>query len=65
VDEGFHMFGPMKDAMRGRFSSNEKVIGMVQNWLKTKPRYFFPDGIKKLVEHWNQCIEVEGDYIEK
>jgi hypothetical protein len=28
----FHMFGPMKEALRGRrFSSNEKVIGTVQN----------------------------------
>jgi len=32
---GFHMFGPMKEALRGRrFSSDEEVIGTVQNWLK-------------------------------
>jgi hypothetical protein len=28
------MFGPMKEALRGRFSSDEEVIGAVQNWLK-------------------------------
>jgi hypothetical protein len=29
------MFGPMKEAVRGRrFSSNEEVTGMVQDWLK-------------------------------
>jgi hypothetical protein len=37
----FHMFGPMKEALRGRFSSNEEVIGTVQNWLKTLPKHFF------------------------
>jgi hypothetical protein len=33
------MFGPMKDALRGRrFSSDEEFIGAVQIWLKTQPR---------------------------
>jgi hypothetical protein len=61
------MFGPMKEALRGRrFSSDEEVIGAVQNWLKTQPRNFFYDGIKKeLVKRWNRCVEVEGDYVEK
>jgi len=39
----FHMFGPIKEALRGiRFSSNEEVIGAVQNCLKTQPKNFFP-----------------------
>jgi hypothetical protein len=33
------MFGPMKEALRGiRISSDEEVIGAVQNWLKTQPK---------------------------
>jgi hypothetical protein len=56
------MFGPMKEALRGRrFSSDKDVIGAVQKWLKTQPKNFFSDGIKKLVKRWNWCIEVEGD----
>jgi hypothetical protein len=44
----FHMFGPMKDALRGtRFSSDEEVIGAVQNWLKMRPKNYVSDGIKK------------------
>jgi hypothetical protein len=35
------MFGPMKEALRGRFSCAEEVIGAVQNWLKTEPRKLF------------------------
>jgi hypothetical protein len=36
------MFGPMKEALRGRrISSDEEVIGAVQNWLMTKPKNIF------------------------
>jgi hypothetical protein len=42
------MFGPMKEALRGRrFSSDEEVIGAVQNWLKTQPKNFFLTEFKK------------------
>jgi hypothetical protein len=56
-----HIFGPMKEALRGRrFSSDEEVIGAVQNWLKMKQRNFFSDGMKtknkkKIVKRWDPC----------
>jgi hypothetical protein len=61
----FHMFGPMKDAVRGRkrFSSDEEVIGAVQNWLRRYKKKFLT--IKNHVKRWNQCVKVEGDYDEK
>jgi hypothetical protein len=39
----------MKEVLRGRkFSSDEEVIGAVQNWLKTQPRKdFFLTELKK------------------
>jgi hypothetical protein len=38
------MFGPMKEALRGRrFSSKEDVTGMVQNWLKVQPKNFLTE----------------------
>jgi len=44
-----YMFGTMKEALRGgSFSSDEEVIGTVQNWLKTHPKEKKnSDGIKK------------------
>jgi hypothetical protein len=36
------MFGPMREAVRGRFSSDEEVIGAVKNWSKTQLKNFFP-----------------------
>jgi hypothetical protein len=61
------MFGPMKEALRGRnFSSDEGVIDAGQNSLKTQSKNFFSDGIKnKLVKRCNRRVEVEGDYVEK
>jgi hypothetical protein len=58
----------MKEALRGRrFSSDDEVIGAVQNWLKTLPKKLSSDEFKekKLVKSWNRCVKVEGDYVEK
>jgi hypothetical protein len=45
----FHMFGPMKEALKGRFSSDEEAIGAVQNWLKThSKKTFFLTELKNL-----------------
>jgi len=37
----------------------------VHQWLRTQPKTFFADGIKKLVGRWEKCIAKQGDYIEK
>jgi hypothetical protein len=45
------MFGPMKEVLRRRkrrFSSDEEVIGVVQNWLKMQPKNFFLTELKNL-----------------
>jgi hypothetical protein len=54
----------MKEALGGKFSSDEEVTGAVQNWFKTQPKTF-SEGIKKLMECWNRCVGVEGDFVEK
>jgi hypothetical protein len=35
------MFSLVKEALRRRFSSDEEVIDVVQNWLKTQPKELF------------------------
>jgi hypothetical protein len=44
----------MKEALRGRrFSSDEEIIGTVQNWLKTQPKKkknFFMTELKRPCE---------------
>ena len=61
----YHLFAPLKDAIRGhKFSSYEAVQKAVHEWLCDQPKTFFSDGIHKLVDCWNKCIEVGGDYVE-
>ena len=61
-----NLFAPLKDALRGRkFSSDESVQKAVHQWLCDQPKTFFSDGIYKLVDRWNKCIEMGGDYVEK
>jgi len=62
----FHLFGPLKNALGGRrFSCDDDVKAAVHQWLRTQPKIFFADGIKKLVGRWKKCIAKQGDYIEK
>ena len=62
----FHLFGPLKEALRGRrFSTDEEVKEAVHEWLGSMPESFFSEGIKQLVRRWNKCCERNGDYIEK
>jgi hypothetical protein len=57
--------GPLKVALCGRiFTSNEKVKEAVHIWLREKPKSF-PAGIQKIVERYNKCIVLQGDYVEK
>ena len=61
----FHLFGLLKEALRGRQFSCDDVKAAVHQWLCTRPKTFFADGIKKLVGCWEKCITKQGDYIEK
>ena len=62
----YHLFGPLKNALRGRrFSTDKDVREAVHKWLRDQPKPFFLEGIHKLVDHWTKCIEKEGDYVEK
>jgi hypothetical protein len=41
------------------------MVQGVQMWLREQPKSFFFEGIKKLVERYQKCIIVQGDYVEK
>jgi len=62
----FHLFGPLKNALRGRrFAADDEVKEAVHDLLRSQPQTFFSNGIKKLTDRWAKCIEKKGDYIEK
>jgi hypothetical protein len=56
------MFGPIKEALRERtFSSDEEVIGAVQNWLKTQQKnFFFLTELKNLYNAGTGALKSRG-----
>jgi hypothetical protein len=56
----------MKEHLRGqKFADDNEVTEVVQSWLKARPKGFFLEGIRKLVERWTKCVAKQGDYVEK
>jgi histone-lysine N-methyltransferase SETMAR len=54
----YHLFGPLKEALRGRrFTSDEVEKEAVHAWLASQPKTFFSEGIRKLVQRWTKCVE--------
>ena len=39
-------------------------MAAICQWFWDEEKDFMKDGIQKLVEHWQKCIEVGGDYVE-
>ena len=62
----FHLFGPMKEHLRGRkFADDKEIMEAVQSWLKATTKRFFLEDICKLVDRWTKCVVKQGDYVEK
>jgi hypothetical protein len=59
----YHLFGLLKDALRGRRFSTDREA--VHKWLRDQPKTFFLEGIRKPVGRWTECIAKEGDCVEK
>ena len=56
----FHLFGPLKEALRGRRFSCDDDVKAVHQWLCAQPKTFFSDGIKKLVGRWEKLHRKAG-----
>jgi hypothetical protein len=41
------------------------VKSAVRKWFQKQDTNFFNDGLKKLVQRWQKCIEERGDFVEK
>jgi hypothetical protein len=42
-----------------------KCMDAMRTWLRAKPKIFFADDIRKLVDSGNECEDSLGDYVEK
>jgi len=51
--------------MKGRrFTDNDVVRETVEEWFRTQPKTFFADGIHRLVDQWDTCLNQQGDYVQ-
>ena len=56
----------LKRMLQGkRFGSYEEVIAKTEAYFEAKDKSFYKKGIKLLDKHWNQCITLEGDYVDE
>ena len=60
----YWLFANLKKMLQGkRFGSNEEVIAETQAYFEAKDKSFYKHGIEKLEKRWNDCIALEGNYI--
>lgn len=59
----FHIFGDLKKNLKGRkFPSDAAVQEAVCEWVRSQPKEFFEQGIRRLVSQWKKCLANHGDY---
>ena len=48
-----------------RFGSNEEKISETEAYFETKEKSFNKKGMELLEKRWNQCINLEEDYVDE
>lgn len=62
----YWLFADLKKMLQGkRFGSNEEVIAASEAYFESKDKSFYKHGIEKLEKRWNDCITLEGDYVDE
>ena len=62
----YYLFADIKIMLQGkRFGSNEEVIAETDAYFEVKDKSFYKRGIEILEKRWNECITLEGDYVDE
>ncbi|GBN87781.1 hypothetical protein AVEN_200156-1 [Araneus ventricosus] len=62
----FHVFGKLKVHLGGRqFSNNDQVQTVILSWLQDQGEIFYRQGIERLVQRSDKCLQRLGHYVEK
>ena len=62
----FFLFPSLKKHLKGqRFHSNEDVISAGEEWFESHPKSYYAQGLLKVKERWQKCVDMQGDYVEK
>ncbi|GBM02096.1 hypothetical protein AVEN_190538-1 [Araneus ventricosus] len=59
-------YRPLKQHLEGKhFADDDDVQHKVLLWIRQQPKEFYAAGIGALIERWDKCINIGGDYVEK
>ena len=62
----YWLFADLKKMLRGkRFGSHEEMFAEIEAYFERKDKSFYKKGIEKLEKRCNECITLEGNYVEK
>lgn len=62
----YYLFPNLKKELRGKhFSDDDELKAAINAHFEEKSEEYFFQGLEKLINRCNKCIEVVGDYIEK
>ena len=62
----FSLFADLKKMLQSkRFSSDDEVIAATEAYFEAKDKSFYKKGIESLEKRWNDCIAMEGDYVDE
>ena len=66
VPSDYQLFANIKKMHQGKkFGSNEEVIAETEANFQGKDKSFYKKGIEKLEKRWNECITLEGKYVDE
>ena len=62
----YYLFAHLKRMLQGkRFGSNKEAIAKTKAYFEAKDKSFYKKGIEMLEKRWNECITLEGDYVDE
>ncbi len=62
----YHLFPRLKKELGGkRFATHSELVSEVNHMLQNLGTQFYHEGIEKLVARMNECLDCDGNYIEK
>jgi histone-lysine N-methyltransferase SETMAR len=65
VPSDFHLFPKMKEFLGSKWmATGEEVKETVMDWLNRPSANFCDEGIVKLVQRLDKCLNLNGDYAE-
>ena len=60
------LLADLKGMLQGKkFGSNEEVISETETYFEAKDKSFYKKSVELLEKCWNQCITLEGDYVDE